>query len=146
MADVEQTLQTFFGTPVSDFLFFEKPVTCSEDLTLFQMAEILAEKNIGALIVVDSAQRPIGVMTERDMMRKVLPKGVDLKQATVGQFMTKKPICIRPGTPLHQIMAAMRLGKFRHLIVVDAEGILTGVLSMKDVFYHLDTFFRDFMK
>lgn len=122
---------SIFSNPVSSLILHEEVVTCVRTDSIFEVVSKMAEYNIGSIIVVEG-RKPVGIFTERDLMRKVVSRGVDFKMTLIEQVMTPNPVCIKEQTPLIKIMAAMRLGKFRHLVIVDQDGLLKGVVSIKD--------------
>ena len=65
-------------------------------------------------------------------MKKIVARNIDAKSALIESVMTANPVCIKEDTPLIKIMAAMRLGKFRHLVIIDGNGALKGIISIKD--------------
>jgi CBS domain-containing protein len=91
----------------------------------------MAEKNIGALLVVDGGKL-VGVFSERDYARKVILKGKSSKHTHVRELMSAPPIYVDLKTSLHECMVLMTNKHIRHLPVVD-QGTLLGVLSIGDV-------------
>lgn len=122
---------SIFSKTVSSLILHEQVVTCLKTDTVYDVVCKMAASNIGSIIVAES-RKPIGIFTERDLMRKVVSRNVDVKTALMESVMTPNPVCIKEQTPLIKIMAAMRLGKFRHLVIIDGEGLLKGVVSIKD--------------
>lgn len=106
--------------------------TCSPSAMLSDVTKLMAQKNIGSIIVTEN-ETPIGVFTERDLLKKVVAEGMNVNATPISAVMTRNPVCITMETPLLKMMAAMRLGKFRHLIVVDANKKIVGVISIKDI-------------
>jgi CBS domain-containing protein len=103
----------------------------SPDATAYSALELMADKNIGALMVMDN-ERLVGVFSERDYARKVILKGKASKSTTVREIMTGSPISIRPSMTLWESMVLMSQNHIRHLPVVDND-VLLGVLSNRDV-------------
>jgi CBS domain-containing protein len=99
--------------------------------TAYDALEIMAEKNVGALLVVETG-RLIGVFSERDYARKVILKGKASKSTLVKEVMTGSPISIDPSMTMRDCMVVMTLNRVRHLPVLDNDVIL-GVLSIGDV-------------
>lgn len=99
--------------------------------TAYEALEIMAEKNVGALPVVESG-RLIGVFSERDYARKVILKGKSSKSATVREVMSGPPITVGRETPLRDCMVLMTENRVRHLPVMDHE-VPLGVVSIGDV-------------
>ena len=102
------------------------------DDTVFAALRFMAEKNIGAVVVVDN-DRPVGIFSERDYARKVSLKGLDEKEATVRDVMTSQLIGVRPDYEIETCLALIT-GKFiRHLPVIDEEDRVIGVVSIGDL-------------
>jgi CBS domain-containing protein len=99
--------------------------------TVYCAIEMMAEKNVGALMVTDG-ERIAGICTERDYARKIILKGHDSRKTQVKDIMTEKLITVHPDTPLEKCMALMTEYHIRHLPVVD-EGHLVGIISIGDV-------------
>ncbi len=99
--------------------------------TAYEALEFMAEKNIGALLVVEG-RRLAGVFSERDYARKVILKGKSSKSTTVGELMSCPPICACPALTLRDCMVLMTNNHIRHLPIVDKDAII-GIVSMGDV-------------
>src|SRR5512146_3516907 len=84
------------------------------EATAYDALEIMAEKNIGALLVVESG-RLIGVFSERDYARKVILRGKSSKSTTVRELMSSPPISGNAGTSLRDCMVLMTNNRIRHL-------------------------------
>jgi CBS domain-containing protein len=91
----------------------------------------MAERGVGAAIVVDPDAHGPGILTERDILRAVAD-GVDLDAARVADHLTADIVCAAPDWSLEQAAAEMVRGNFRHLIVVD-QGEVVGMLSVRDI-------------
>ena len=114
------------------------PVTIRADEELDGAAKTMRERHIGYLIVVEpypphAAPRPIGVLTDRDIVVGVLAKGADPRQVKVGDVMTRDPVVVAEDAPLNSALAEMRRIGVRRIPVVDAVGQLVGVLSLDEV-------------
>lgn len=101
------------------------------EATAYDALELMAEKNIGALLVVDNG-RPIGVFSERDYARKVILKGKSSKNTPVRALMSSPLITVTSDTTLRDCMVLMTDKRIRHLPVLDHE-VLMGVVSIGDV-------------
>jgi CBS domain-containing protein len=99
--------------------------------TVYRAIEMMAEKNIGALLVTDE-ERIVGICTERDYARKIILKSHDSKTTLVKEIMTEEMITVHLETSLEQCMALMTNYHIRHLPVVE-NGHLTGMISIGDV-------------
>jgi len=98
--------------------------------TAYEALEMLAEKNIGALPVIENG-RLIGVFSERDYARKVILKGKSSKNTRVREVMSSPPVHVDPGTTLKECMVLMTKNRIRHLPVLD-KGVLLGIISIGD--------------
>ena len=101
------------------------------DSTVYDALQLMADKNIGALLVID-AGRPVGIFSERDYARQVILKGKASKDTLVRDIMTSRVVFVRPDQNIEECMALMTDRRFRHLPVLD-EGRLAGLLSIGDV-------------
>ena len=101
------------------------------DSTVYDALKLMAEKNIGALLVID-AGRPVGIFSERDYARQVILKGKTSKDTPVREVMTAKVVFVRPEQSIEECMALMTDKRFRHLPILE-EGALVGILSIGDV-------------
>ncbi len=99
--------------------------------TVYEALEIMADKNVGALLVVDGG-RLVGIFSERDYARKVILKGKSSKNTEVRELMTSPPICIEPGQTIHECMVIMTKNHIRHVPVLNREG-LVGIVSIGDI-------------
>jgi len=101
------------------------------EATVLQAALFMTEHKVGALVVLDQGQL-IGVVSERDVMQRVVAQERDPARTTVGEVMTGEVICCSPETTLEEARGAMRNRRIRHLPVV-VENRLLGVVSIGDL-------------
>jgi len=99
--------------------------------TAYSALELMADKNIGALLVMDG-KRLAGIFSERDYARKVILRGRSSKTTLVGDLMTSPAITAGPDLSLHECMVLMTANHIRHLPILD-RGDVVGVLSIGDV-------------
>jgi CBS domain-containing protein len=99
--------------------------------TVFRALEIMAEQNIGSLVVVDQ-DRILGIFSERDYARKIILQGKSSKTTTVGEMMTADIRFVTPESTIAECMAVMTEKRQRHLPVIDS-GQLVGLISIGDV-------------
>ncbi len=100
--------------------------------TLQQVAEILNEKKIGAVVIVGVEQRIAGIFTERDLVRSIAKHGCDVLSETVRSVMTTTIQHCRLEQTVDEVMAMMTAGRFRH-VPVEKDGQLAGIISIGDV-------------
>ncbi len=99
--------------------------------TVFKALELMAEKGIGAVVVLDG-DRLVGIMSERDYARKVILVGKTSRETAVREIMTEKVLTVSPDTTVEECMVLMTSRRIRHLPVVD-QGKLIGLISIGDV-------------
>ncbi|GAC1570982.1 MAG: CBS domain-containing protein [Candidatus Dormibacteria bacterium] len=107
-------------------------VTAEPSQTIRDVATLMIRRGVGAVVVVDPALPGPGILTERDIMRAVAD-GADPDATTVETCMTFEARTANAGWGLDDAAAAMTDGHFRHLIVVDDEGRMVGMVSMRDI-------------
>lgn len=105
--------------------------TISPDILVFQALEIMVEKNVSALLVVEN-ERLAGIFTERDYARKVVLKGKTSKDTPISEIMTEDVITVSPGDSIDACMRLMTQKFIRHLPVMDGDRIV-GIISIGDV-------------
>jgi CBS domain-containing protein len=105
--------------------------TTSPNTSVFDALGVMAEKNVGALVVVE-ADRVVGMFSERDYARKVTLQGRHSRELSVGDIMSKDVIHITPNQTIEQCMQMMTEKHVRHLPVIDASR-LVGLISIGDV-------------
>jgi CBS domain-containing protein len=118
--------------------WMSKPVRrVTKDISLRKAIKIMDENNIGVLPVVEN-DKPIGVITERDILRRAVAKGLDLDKKTAEDIMTKNPITIEHDASILEVTRLMSENNFRRLLVVKS-GKLVGVVTAKDVIEVMST-------
>jgi CBS domain-containing protein len=105
--------------------------TIAPDATVYDALSLMAEKNVGALVVVEGA-RVIGILSERDYARKVILKGRFSKETRVREIMSNRVYFVRPTQTVEECMALMTAEHVRHLPVLEDDQ-LAGVVSIGDV-------------
>ncbi len=101
------------------------------DDTIFDSLRLMAEKGVGALLVMDG-DKLVGIVTERDYARKVILEGKSSKTTAISEIMTEKVLCVAPERTIEECMALMTDKRARHLPVVDDKRVV-GVLSIGDL-------------
>lgn len=101
-----------------------------------EAARSMRDNHVGFLVAVnegDEFKRPVGVLTDRDILLEVTACDVDAHGVTVGDVMARNPLVANESDDLSDLIQAMRSAGFRRLPVVDTRGQLTGIIAMDDV-------------
>ena len=114
-----------------DKIIKREPLVISENAKVKDAVELMSRENVGLLVIVDSAGKPIGVISERDIIR-ALARGKDLNAkvtevGTVGNLIT-----VSPKDSIYKAALLMNDHKIRHLVVMDGDK-LRGVISIRDI-------------
>lgn len=106
--------------------------TVRDTATIAEAVGLLAEKNIGAVVVKNGSGGVAGILSERDIVRRLKSQGADVLSARVSSCMTATVITCDPGDSIDDLMAKMSKRRIRHLPVVE-NGALVGLVSIGDV-------------
>jgi CBS domain-containing protein len=118
--------------------------TIVPDATVFEALHLMAEKDVGALLVMEQ-DRLVGIISERDYARKVVLMGKSSREVRVKEIMTGDPHVIHPDQTLEEALALMTTKRVRHLPVVEDDKLI-GVISMGDVVHEIIYLQRESIK
>ena len=107
-------------------------LTIEPNATLADAVNLLAEKRIGALVILGADRRIVGILSERDIVRVLGERGATVLEEPVSQVMTRKVVTCKETDTVAELMEMMTKGKFRHLPVVDS-GKVVGLISIGDI-------------
>jgi len=109
-----------------------KPViTIYEDSSVLEAAKIMSERRIGCVVVTDK-EKPVGIATERDILQRVVAKGMDASKVKMKYIMSKPLITINGNTPIINAIRVMEKNKVRRLLIVE-RGKLVGIATQRDL-------------
>jgi CBS domain-containing protein len=106
-------------------------VSVTSSSTVLDALKVMAEKEIGAVVVIDN-EHLAGIFSERDYARKVVLQGKSSKDTPVREIMTEKVVCVRPEQTVEDCMGLMTDRRIRHLPVLDHKKVI-GVVSIGDI-------------
>ena len=106
-------------------------VTVKTGTSIADVAKVLSEKRIGAVMVMDGAT-PAGILSERDIVRELGRRGESCLSDNVDDLMTKKLVSCAPTDSADEVLAKMTEGRFRHMPVME-DGKMAGFISIGDV-------------
>ena len=107
-------------------------MTFSPDTMVSTAVRAMSEKNYGAAVVVDTDRKPIGIVTERDFMRRLLDKGLDPAATPLSAIMTRDLKIGRADDTMVDWVRQMSNERFRHVPIVDDAGVLINIMSQGD--------------
>lgn len=107
-------------------------ITVPSTATLAEAAATLSTRRIGAVVVSDDGQRPLGILSERDIVRELGRRGVGCMTDPVARIMTEKLVTCSRADRATDVMQKMTEGRFRHMPVMDGE-VMVGFISIGDV-------------
>ena len=117
-------------------LAIKKMVSIPTDYSIFDAVTVMAEKNIGAILV-HKNKDIIGIFTERDLLKKVVPQKMNIMTKTIEEVMTGNLISLPEDATPHQAMQLMVKKNIRHLTVANKTGKVVGVTGIRDVMRHI---------
>jgi len=106
--------------------------TARPDTSLLEIAHKLAQKKIGAIVIVGDKGDVVGIISERDIIRKLGERGPSVLNEPVSESMTANVISCQETSTLDELMEIMTQGRFRHVPVIE-DGALVGIVSIGDV-------------
>ena len=107
-------------------------VSLGPTATVHEAACVMTKAGCGSVLVIDAASTLLGIVTERDLMTRVLAKALDPAKTPLSSVMTPHPQCIKPDTKVADAVLIMIERGFRHLPVVGEGGHILGVFSLRD--------------
>lgn len=117
--------------PVKDWM--AKPVlTCKKEDSILKVAKKMSLKHVGALIVIDADKKPKGMITEKDILSKVIAEELDTKSVLVKDIMSKKIVTMDVSTSFLALSRKMEENGFRRMPIIE-NGKLVGIITSSDI-------------
>ena len=112
-----------------------EPVCCEPGESIVQVAATMKREDVGSVPVVDSHEdkKLVGIVTDRDLVVKVLADGGNVERATVRDAMTPNPACCGENDDVSKAVSLMSERQVRRMPIVDEAGRLTGIIAQADV-------------
>jgi signal-transduction protein with cAMP-binding, CBS, and nucleotidyltransferase domain len=107
-------------------------VTASPDAKVNEVAELMSDSNVGCVVITND-QCPVGIVTDRDIVTRVLAPGKDPKKTAISEVMTRDPVVVEDGTGLFEAMQFIRDEGVRRLPIIDCDGRLAGIITLDDI-------------
>ena len=108
-----------------------KIITANKDESVVKASKIMSKNNVGSLVVVDK-KKPIGIITETDILKRVVAKNLNLLKTKVKDVMTKKLITVPSNYTFMKISRKMGKNKIKH-IVIKEKGKMVGIITSTDI-------------
>ena len=105
------------------------------ETTAFAVAQMMRKHHVGALVVVDAQHksRPVGIVTDRDLVLALMAEGLDPEVFTAGDIMSVELVTASPDMDAMDAVQLMRSNRLRRLVVADDKGRLVGIVTMEDL-------------
>lgn len=116
---------------ISQVIAGQEIAAVAPEATVIEAVRMMKQRRIGALMV-SEASRLVGILSERDVVFRVVAEGLDAQKTRVADVMTVNPETIQPDKPFGHALHVMYEGGFRHVPVVDADGRVVGMVSARD--------------
>ncbi|MBI3001768.1 MAG: CBS domain-containing protein [Deltaproteobacteria bacterium] len=110
----------------------DQVITAEASSMIFTVMELMAAKNVGRVVITDK-RAPVGIFTEKDVLRRVMNKKIDPKKTTIRRVMTSPLRAVQRETHIIEALGKMYRGKFRHLLVCGEKGMIVGIISMRRI-------------
>jgi CBS domain-containing protein len=107
-------------------------VSLSPQASVWEAACVMTKANCGSVLVINNAGVMQGILTERDLMTRVLARALDAAKTPVSEVMTHNPLCVAPEMAVSDAVLILLERGFRHLPIVAAGGQILGVFSIRD--------------
>jgi signal-transduction protein with cAMP-binding, CBS, and nucleotidyltransferase domain len=122
-------------TQVSEIMVNE-PIVATPETSIIEIARMMKSNSVGSIIIVQE-DKATGIITERDLVHKVVSLGDNSKELEARDIMSKPVITVRKTSPLDEAILTMKNYKIKRLVVTDEEENVTGILSINDIGYNL---------
>lgn len=107
-------------------------VSLPPQASVWDAACVMTKANCGSVLIIDGAGVMLGILTERDLMTRVLTKSLNASTTPVSDVMTQHPLCVLPEMTVSDAVLILLERGFRHLPIVSAAGKILGVFSIRD--------------
>ncbi len=111
----------------------EQVVAVSPDTPAVEVARIMGEKNVGSVVIVTGDNRPVGVITDRDLVVRIMAHGIDPGEIRAGEIPDRDVIAFRDSMGIYEAIQKMTAEGIRRMPVVDDTGGLIGIVTMDDI-------------
>lgn len=116
------------------------PACCTADTGLLEVAKMMVDNDCGCIPIVDSkdSKKPVGIITDRDIVTRVVAKGRNPLDLTAKDAMTKNVVSVTPQTSVEECCNLMEERQLRRIVVVDQSGACCGIVAQADIAMNAD--------
>jgi CBS domain-containing protein len=112
----------------------KRVVTVEPDDTVVKAARLMYEKNVGSVVVIQN-KKPVGILTDRDIVIRAVARKADMKSTLVKHVMTKKIVTGRDDQRVAELAKVMHEHGIRRVPIVNKRGVLSGIITLDDLLY-----------
>ena len=109
------------------------PTCCSPHTTLDEVAKLMSQSDCGEIPIIDSTDRLVGVITDRDIVCRVVADGKNPSAHTAAQYMSQPVVTVRVDSSLTEVVSTMERHQIRRVPVVDEQGLCAGIIAQADL-------------
>lgn len=109
------------------------PACCSPRTTVDEVAKMMVDNDCGEIPVIDGSNQPIGVVTDRDIVCRLVADGKNPMGHTVEECMTRSVVTVPADAPIQEVLGTMESHQIRRVLVVDDGGCCAGIISQADI-------------
>ncbi len=143
MGDMKKRLTTIKHNIRVEDIMSKKIISIDKNNHVYDAIKLMAERSISTIIITEN-NKPKGIVTERDLVKKILLKEKDPKKTKISEIMTEHPKTISPQAPILVAGNLMKTQKVRKLIVVNEKGEIVGLLSQTDIINSMNKIYENY--
>jgi CBS domain-containing protein len=110
--------------------------------TVDSISRRMHQHGVGCLVVVNPLEQPIGIVTDRDLVQRVMARGLDPSQVSIQEIMSTGLKTIQEERPIEAALGLMQEGRFRRVPIIDGHGRLAGLVTLDDILMSLASDFQ----
>ncbi len=129
-------IKELLDRPVSELESGGPALTVRPQTPLSEVLPLLRESPVGAVVITEQ-EKVAGIVTERDFIAKVVGTGLNFDSEPIVNHMTHSPYSVTPQDPIRSVLLRMHMGGFRHMLVVEHEGQLVDIVTIKEIASYL---------
>jgi CBS domain-containing protein len=117
-------------------IMVKNPITVRPETSVIEVAQLMRDRSISSVILTED-DKPIGIVTERDLVRRILAAGLDPNTLTSDQIASKPVVAVNQVIEVEDAVDIMRDKEIRRLVIVDDKDFVVGILTSDDIGYNI---------